>query len=200
MTKYKKIWNRDLYTTAWNFASRVHQGQLVPGTDIAYINHIGNVAMECLAVIGATEVEDPDLLIQCALLHDVIEDTDTGYEQVAAEFGAEVADGVAALSKNKNLDDKTAQMTDSLQRIRQQPQEVWMVKLADRISNLQPPPAHWDSAKMKRYRDEATAILQALGSASDFLAARLAQKIADYAIFFTSEYQGDGKKKNGEKQ
>jgi (p)ppGpp synthase/HD superfamily hydrolase len=120
--------------------------------------------------------------VQCALLHDVIEDTEVSYAQVAETFGTEVAEGVSALSKNPDLE-KSQQMADSLQRIRQQPKAVWMVKLADRICNLQPPPHYWTREKCARYREEAHVILNALGEASPYLAERLRIKIADYAVY-----------------
>ncbi|WP_373541223.1 hypothetical protein [Chamaesiphon sp.] len=55
-----------------------------------------------------------------------------------------------------------------------------MVKLADRITNLQPPPIHWTSAKILQYRDEAIEIHTHLQLASPFLASRLAAKIQNY--------------------
>jgi (p)ppGpp synthase/HD superfamily hydrolase len=123
---------------------------------------------------------DPDLAVQCALLHDVLEDTPATYAEVAARFGVAVADGVLALTKNKALPSKAEQMADSLTRIRQQPSEVWIVKLADRITNLQPPPAHWDAAKIADYQAESGTILDALGEADGWMAERLRGKIAGY--------------------
>ena len=68
------MWNQDKYIKSWNFASVAHNGQVVPGTDIPYVNHIGLVAMEAMSAITYdSNIEEPDLLIQCALLHDVIE-------------------------------------------------------------------------------------------------------------------------------
>jgi len=101
---------------------------------------------------------------------------------VAQEFGAAVADGVRALSKDPALP-KPEAMADSLRRIRQQPVEVWMVKLADRINNLQRPPEYWAAEKIYAYQAEAEKILQALGAASPFLAARLREKIDAYGAF-----------------
>ena len=98
------IWNQEKYIKAWNFASLVHHGQLVPGTDVPYINHIGNVVMEAMAaIVHDKDIKNPDLLVQCALLHDVIEDTNSTYDEIEKEFGVEVADGVLALSKDENL-------------------------------------------------------------------------------------------------
>jgi (p)ppGpp synthase/HD superfamily hydrolase len=108
-----------------------------------------------------------------------VEDTEITYEQLESIFGVKVADGVLALSKDRSLE-KSLQLADSLHRIKQQPQDVWIVKLADRISNLQPPPPHWTKAKMIHYRDEAIDIHTALKDASPFLSLRLSKKIANY--------------------
>jgi guanosine-3',5'-bis(diphosphate) 3'-pyrophosphohydrolase len=179
------VWNQDLVLSAWNFASKVHKDQRVPGTEIAYINHIGTVAMEVMAAISEhpSGTDNPDLAVLCALLHDTIEDTNTSFETVAELFGDEVARGVLSLSKNNTLPTKKEQMADSLARIKAQPKEVWMVKLADRITNLQPPPAHWTKEKSKAYREEAKAILETLGPANLILAQRLQDKIENYTQY-----------------
>ena len=190
------MWSAELYLAAWNYAAQVHGSQKIPGTELPYVVHVGAVAMEVVNALAqssraassraassraaSSRVDKPDLAVQCALLHDVIEDTPAEYADVAARFGVAVADGVLALTKETTLPSKTAQMADSLARIRQQPQEVWMVKLADRITNLQPPPHYWDNAKIAAYRVEAGTILDALGEADEWLAERLRRKIAGY--------------------
>ena len=174
-------WNQDKYIKAWNFASNVHNGQLLPASTIPYINHIGLVAMEAMnSVANNDEIKNPDLLVICALLHDTIEDTNTTFEDVKSKFGLDVANGVLALSKNTELSSKQEQMKDSLERIKMEPIEIWMVKLCDRITNLQPPPSHWDKAKITRYKNEASLILNELGEANNYLAQRLNNKIKEY--------------------
>jgi (p)ppGpp synthase/HD superfamily hydrolase len=175
-------WSQDDYARAYRFAAQAHQGQTVPGTDLPYIMHLSFVSMEVIAALGAEPGRDGNLAVQCALLHDVIEDTDVTFDQVEAAFGNAVAQGVLALSKDETLE-KSRQMQDSLRRIQQQPREVWMVKLADRISNLAPPPYYWTKEKIARYREEATEIYDALHSASRFLAARLLDKIEAYKAY-----------------
>jgi (p)ppGpp synthase/HD superfamily hydrolase len=172
-------WSQELYIKAARFAAQAHAGQLYPGTGLPYLIHLSFVSMEVLGVLSVEPGHDGDLAVQCALLHDSIEDTDVTYADLASTFGVKVADGVQALSKNPDLE-KSQQLTDSLQRIRSQPKEIWIVKLADRISNLQPPPPHWTPAKVIRYRDEAINIHTALKDASPFLSLRLAKKIANY--------------------
>src|SRR5690606_37765976 len=128
-------------------------------------------------------VARPTLAIQCALLHDVVEDTAVTLEQITKRFGDEVARGVAALTKSPAAGDKPAQMRDSLERIRQCPPEVWMVKLADRIHSLREPPHYWSAAKIQGYCDEARAIHEALAEACPVLGPRLLERIPLYAEF-----------------
>jgi hypothetical protein len=75
------------------------------------------------------------------------------------------------------------QLADSLTRIREQPREIWMVKLADRIINLYQPPFYWNSDKMLSYQSEAMTILNALAPGSEILDNRLQQKINGYSQF-----------------
>ena len=178
-------WNQDKYLEAWNFASAIHNRQTIPGKDIPYINHLGLVTMEATAAIASKPVNHPNLLVLCALLHDSIEDTSTSYEDIQKIFGNEVANGVLSLTKDKNLPSKAEQMQDSINRIKKQPKEVWMVKLCDRITNLQPPPKHWDQEKIANYQNEARFILEQLGEASQFLADRLKMKIETYNRYLT---------------
>lgn len=178
----KNRWSQDRYIEAIRFAAQAHGEQKVPGSEMPYVVHLSQVAMEVIAALGVEPVQDADLAVQCALLHDVIEDTAVTYAQVREVFGPAVADGVQALSKDQTLP-KTEQMADSLRRIAQQPHEVWMVKLADRISNLEPPPFYWTQAKIAAYQQEAVLIREALGAASPFLSARLAQRTAAYVVY-----------------
>lgn len=184
-------WSQDLYISAYRFAAEAHwnskKQQLVPGTDIPYLMHFTLVAMEVIAALENEPDLDGNLAIQCALLHDTIEDTDATYEKLVESFGLAVADGVQALSKDEAIGNnmpkqkrKDLQMSDSLERVRKQPREIWIVKMADRITNLQPPPKHWTPEKINRYREEARIIHSSLREGSGYLAARLFKKINDY--------------------
>ncbi len=174
--------SRDLYMRAWNFATERHHGQKMPGSELPYIAHVGAVAMEVLGAITEGEVEDPDLATACALLHDTVEDTRTTAEEIASVFGAAVARGVLALSKDGSLP-KEEQMADSLRRIRGEPHAVWIVKLADRTVNMEAPPHYWPEEKRRAYQREARTILEELGAACPSLAQRLGAKIAAYDAF-----------------
>ncbi|MBP7865874.1 MAG: bifunctional (p)ppGpp synthetase/guanosine-3',5'-bis(diphosphate) 3'-pyrophosphohydrolase [Acidobacteria bacterium] len=172
-------WDPERYIEALRFAAERHGGQRLPGSDIPYLFHLSCVAMEVLHAAAEDPEINLDLALTCALLHDVVEDTGAETEVLRERFGDAVAGGVAALTKRADLPG-AERMADSLRRIRKQGREVAMVKLADRVVNLQPPPAHWTPAKIEAYRQEARGILHELGSASPALARRLAEKIAEY--------------------
>jgi (p)ppGpp synthase/HD superfamily hydrolase len=176
---HDNLWSQDIYLKAIRFAGAAHGDQKIPGSDLPYAIHLTNVCMEIMAAICAGEVENPDLAVQCALLHDSIEDTGLSFEEIKMNFGQDVADGILALTKNGSIE-KNLRMSDSIERIKRQPREVWMVKIADRITNLQPPPSHWSKEKISGYRREAEMILEQLGSASTFLGERLRRKIENY--------------------
>lgn len=172
---------QDIYQKTIKFAAQKHtdQNQTIPGTDLPYVVHLSNVAMEILLAAERSENFDGKFAIQVALLHDVLEDTPTTYEELKNKFGQPVADGALALTKNADLE-KDERMMDSLNRIKKLPKEVWAVKLADRITNLQPPPAHWSEEKIKKYKLEAEIILQELRGGNEYLEKRLEQKINEY--------------------
>ncbi|HHH20163.1 MAG TPA: bifunctional (p)ppGpp synthetase/guanosine-3',5'-bis(diphosphate) 3'-pyrophosphohydrolase [Campylobacterales bacterium] len=169
---------QDTLTKAWFFASQAHRDQKFPGSDMPYLTHIGNVMMEVQAV--SPTLEQGNLAILCAILHDTIEDTEVSYEDIVHEFSVEVADGVMALTKDDTLPSKQEKMLDSLQRIQQQPKEIWVVKMADRTANLGKPPHYWSLEKITAYHREAQMILEHLGSANMMMAQRLAEKIESY--------------------
>ena len=177
-----RTWTQDGYLGAARFAAQAHGRQTLPSTELPYLLHVTSVAMEVIAAFRLEPDHDQELAMQCALLHDVVEDTPVTLDEVRTAFGPAVAAGVSALSKDPALP-KDRQLQDSLERIRRQPHEVWMVKLADRITNLQPPPAHWSPEKIARYREEAKLIHESLGAASGALSRRILEKIEAYGVF-----------------
>lgn len=164
---------------AWTFAGRVHRTQMVPDESANYLSHLGAVTLEIIAAHLAEPIPDLDLAVQCAILHDTMEDQSVTYDDLERRFGKDVADGVSALSKRSDLA-KAEAMDDSLRRIRERPAAIWCVKLADRITNLHGVPPHWPAEKTASYRTEAQAILAALAPAHGILAHRLAERIARY--------------------
>ncbi len=115
-----------------------------------YINHPLEV-VHLLWEVGG--VRDETTLL-AALLHDVIEDTETAPAEIAGQFGELVLGVVLEVTDDKSL---PKQMRKRLQ-IEHAPQlstRAKLIKLADKISNvsdlLHSPPHRWPLARKQRY-------------------------------------------------
>lgn len=174
---------QDEYAKALHFAALAHGEQKYPEKPYSYLVHLSIVSAETIGAItniNEKNVElDKNLAIQCAILHDTIEDTSIKYEDVEKQFGKVVADGVMALTKDEKLN-RDLQMADSIARIKKQSKEIWIVKMADRVANLQTPLKRWSSQKIREYMTEAIFIHAELKQANKFLADRLDEKIRIY--------------------
>ncbi|XPV69727.1 MAG: HD domain-containing protein [Halarcobacter sp.] len=177
------MFSQDKYLKALNFAALAHGEQKTP-YGLPYLAHITLVAMEVIHACeeGNIELEKANKAISIALLHDTIEDTSITYDDIFNEFGLEIAEGVEALTKDKNLP-KKQQIADSVNRLLSQPYEVQMVKLADRISNMQKPPQSWDNQKILNYQKDAKFILSCLKNSNMYLSKRLEEKISNYIVY-----------------
>jgi guanosine-3',5'-bis(diphosphate) 3'-pyrophosphohydrolase len=87
-----------------------------------------------MIVRGVFGVSD-ETVLAAALLHDTIEDTTTDYDDLHEEFGKEIADIVATLSKDKRMQEeqREAEYSKSLA------EASWptrLIKLADTYDNL----------------------------------------------------------------
>lgn len=186
----QKQWSIDEIQKVWQLASKLHNGQkyggFSEGEQVEYLNHIGSVVFEVLNAIQHTENINAGLAIKCAILHDTIEDTALTYEKVKALFDHEVASGVLALTKNNEIEGSLEKMRDSLKRIKEQPIEIWAVKMADRITNLYEPPFYWKDEKKLKYMEEAEIIYSELKDGNKYLAERLKTKIKEYNRFLTT--------------
>jgi (p)ppGpp synthase/HD superfamily hydrolase len=109
------LFSQDSYQQAIRFAAEAHGAQQIPGGQLPYVVHLANVAMEVLAA-AMTDQFDVDLAVTCALLHDVLEDTQTPAAEVERRFGPRVLSGVCALTKDERLP-KEQRMADSLARL-----------------------------------------------------------------------------------
>ena len=158
------MWNSKKVNDAIFFATKKHQGQFMKQPEgMPYSAHFFGVAMNAIQL--AAESKEPidwDLLICSAILHDTLEDTQTSKEELEQVFGKAIADGVSALTKNESLPSEQ-QMKDSLERIKKQPREVAIVKIADRMFNIRDRVESWSEEKQEQYREEARLISEELG-------------------------------------
>lgn len=167
-----------IYQKTIAFAAEYHGQQKMPN-GLPYIVHLSNVAMEVFMVHKQKPDFNLKLAIQLALLHDVLEDTALSFKALEDDFGNVVAMGVLALTKDSTLNKKD-QMDDSLNRILDLGREVAIVKICDRITNLQRPPKKWDNVKIKKYHLQALKIAERLQGKNEYLDKRIQEKILSY--------------------
>lgn len=179
---------QDLYQKTILFAGEKYKKQKLPIDGLPYVVHLSNVAMEVMFAWESCKDFDIEYALQLALLHDTLEDTETSYEELEKTFGIEVSKGVFALTKDKNIA-KYEQMQNSIKKILNCPKEVGIVKMSDRITNLQKPPKHWNNKKIISYRQEAQYILESLKFSNKYLAERLSFKIDEYEKYITESFQ-----------
>ena len=179
---------QSIYQRTIKFAASKHleKNQTIPGTNLPYVVHLSNVTMEIFVAAQNSSDFDLGFAVQVALLHDILEDTSTTFEEISKHFGFDIAQGVLALTKDETLP-KAERMLNSLKRIKELRTEVWAVKLADRITNLQEPPNHWDNSKKVEYKQEAINILEGLKGGNLYLEKRLGDKINEYEKYLSEQ-------------
>lgn len=142
---------------AYKFAAEAHKGQVRKYTGEPYINHPYEV-MDIVASIPHTE----DMLC-AALLHDVLEDTDTTEQEITKEFGESVCEMVKWLTDVSKPEDGNRAIRKEIDRmhIAKAPPEVKTIKLADVLSNTSSILEH-DEDFAKVYLKEKALLLDVL--------------------------------------
>lgn len=119
---------------AFKYAMEAHQGMRRKSGEL-YIFHPLAVATICAREIGLGTTS-----IICALLHDVVEDTETSLEDIEAIFGQKVASIIDGLTKISGVVGKTNSLqAENFRKILLTLAEdvrVILVKLADRLHNM----------------------------------------------------------------
>jgi guanosine-3',5'-bis(diphosphate) 3'-pyrophosphohydrolase len=151
---------------ALHFAADKHRLQRRKGiARDPYINHPIAVA-ELLARVGA--VTNPKVL-QAAILHDTIEDTQTAPEEIERNFGKRVRRLVEEVTDDKRLpkeDRKRLQISHATQLTN----KAKRIKLADKICNLldlvRTPPKGWDHTRRVQYLEWSRQVVEGCRGAS----------------------------------
>lgn len=132
------------------FAARAHAGQRRKGAGAEpCVNHVLEVAVRL-----ARARPGDGALILAGLLHDVVEDTGHGNDEIAARFGAEVAGIVAEVTDAPGLSDAERKRRQ-VARVAGASDAAKRLKLADKASNLAEiadrPPEGWSLGRRREY-------------------------------------------------
>ncbi|HCF96176.1 MAG TPA: phosphohydrolase [Verrucomicrobia bacterium] len=160
------------------FAAHKHRNQR--RKDVAatpYINHPLTVAL-LLSECGG--VEDVATL-QAALLHDVLEDTDTQPAEIEAGFGADVLRLVLEVTDDKSLPKQKRKELQIEHAATLSPQ-ARLIKLADKIANVSDighsPPLQWSTERQRAYVDWARSVIAAIRGSNPALETRFDEACA----------------------
>lgn len=120
--------NWNIVVNAASMAANLHNAQ-VRRDGTPYFQHPARVAV-ILARAGA---DDP--LVAAGFLHDVIEDTPADHDDISEEFGEDVADWVAVMSKDHRLPEPVREPAYKRQ-LEEGPWQGRAIKLADQLDNF----------------------------------------------------------------
>tara|TARA_B100000683_G_C12379774_1_gene510753 strand:- start:239 stop:748 length:510 start_codon:yes stop_codon:yes gene_type:complete len=159
--------NTPLINKAKMLAGKAHEGQFRKYSGMPYIVH----PIEVATIVQT--VNHTDEMVAAALLHDVVEDTDYSFEDIAKEVSPEVSkmvEGLTDVSKPEDGNRKTRKAMDK-DHLAKQSAEVQTVKLADIISNSQDIKAN-DPKFAEVYIEEMKALLEVMDKGDKTLYAK----------------------------
>jgi guanosine-3',5'-bis(diphosphate) 3'-pyrophosphohydrolase len=108
-----------------------HEGQVRNGSGgMPYIEHPVRVA----ALLE--EHGYGDEVLAAALLHDVVEDSETGLEELREKFGDGVAGLVGAMTDDETIDDYRQRKAEHRERLAAAPVEAMAIYGADKLTNV----------------------------------------------------------------
>lgn len=156
---------------ALNFASEKHKFQKRKGEfNLPYINHPIRVA-NYLSEAG----ENSTSLLIAALLHDVLEDTDTSSEEIEKLFGKDILNIVLEVTDDKSLT-KEVRKQKQIDEISKKSQEAKLIKIADKIDNVYDiaffPPDNWSVERKLEYADWAEKVVKNASGVNEKLEAK----------------------------
>jgi guanosine-3',5'-bis(diphosphate) 3'-pyrophosphohydrolase len=135
---------------AIRFAAYKHRDQRRKGEEASpYINHPISVA----GILAECGVTDP-IVLKAAILHDTLEDTDTGSDELAEEYGQEVVAVVLEVTDDKSLP-KQERKRLQIERASGLSTRAKLVKIGDKIDNVRDvthfPPRDWSLERRRDY-------------------------------------------------
>lgn len=157
---------------AVHFAADQHRDQRRKGVEASpYINHPIAVAELIASLSGENDVE----ILQAAVLHDIVEDTEVEMPEVRERFG----DGVAALVAEVTDDEAESWGGRKEAQVRRAPdlsRGAKLIRIADKICNVfdvaMNPPTTWTPERRREYVEWTARVVDGCRGVSAELEAR----------------------------
>jgi (p)ppGpp synthase/HD superfamily hydrolase len=167
---------------------KAHEGQIRKYTGTPYIYHplrVGQIVADEMANRGGN-IE----AVMAAILHDVIEDTKKTNYDIVTEFGSRVAGFVDELT-NKHIDKavlREIRKAKENERLANVSKEAQLIKLADRLDNLQDLKFVDDPFKIV-YANETLDLLDKIGDSCESLADKVYAEVMEILKVETEEHE-----------
>lgn len=129
--------NSDLVRKAIHFSMEKHKDQKRRNNNNPYIVHPISVFSIVKKYKGS---KNSEMLLCAALLHDIIEDTSTTWEELVVEFNTDIANIVKELSYDPNVK-KEDLFNYKKQRMLEMSNYALVIKLADNFDNITDEPS-----------------------------------------------------------
>lgn len=146
---------REDSATALRYAVKAHEGQF-RSDGSPYIKHPERVAA---FVRKFKKSKNLDALISAAFLHDTIEDTNTTHEDLEKMFGGLIASLVKELTSDKEKIKEIGKTDYLAQKMASMSSWALVIKLADRLDNVQDIATAKTPEWRRKYRDETEKVL-----------------------------------------
>ncbi|KAG5270176.1 hypothetical protein AALO_G00189630 [Alosa alosa] len=165
-----------------NFAADKHRNQRRKDhEETPYINHPIGVARILSHEGGITDI----VVLQAALLHDTVEDTDTTIDELESIFGPTVARIVQEVTDDKSLP-KQERKRLQVEHAPHCSQQAKLVKLADKLYNLRDlnrcTPKGWTAERVQEYFEWAVKVVKGLRGTNSALEDLLDQLFRERSV------------------
>ena len=172
---FTETYTMEAVIKAANFAAIKHKDQKRKNkTGTPYINHPIGVAN---ILTSEGEIID-SIVLQAALLHDTVEDTETSISEIGEIFGEKVQSIVAEVTDDKSLPKEKRNEMQIETAFKKSP-EANLVKLADKLHNLRSlddvdgVPVGWEEERVKQYFQWAFKVVKGLRGSNANIEAEL---------------------------
>lgn len=165
-----------------NFVAIKHKDQRRKDPEkTPYVNHVIGVTYILTAEAGITDVS----VLQAALLHDTVEDTDTSFEELEKEFGEHVTSIVREVTDDKYLG-KEERKRFQVEHAPHASHKAKLVKLADKLYNLRDlkrtTPSGWTAARVHEYFQWSAKVVSGLKGTNENMERSLDELFAEFKV------------------
>jgi guanosine-3',5'-bis(diphosphate) 3'-pyrophosphohydrolase len=135
---------------AYTFAAEKHKGQFRKGNlKIPFVNHPIEVANLLAQALGTNDL----VLLTAAVLHDILEDTNTDPSEIKTAFGGEILSVIQEVTDDMSLK-KSIRKAKQVENAHRLSERAKLIRIADKICNIQDivkAKYHWTNVQKIEY-------------------------------------------------